>query len=422
MHFRSGILIITLIAAGSFTANGQEESLRAYADKIGLNIGTCIFGRTYQSGQYSEILTRDFNTVVAENEMKAQAMQPQQGQFSFGTADAMVAFAQEHDMKVRGHTLVWHAQNPSWLSGGSWTRETLLKQMEAHITGVVSHFKGKVFEWDVVNEAFGDRATNGVNPLRGSFWQRTIGDDFLDSAFTYAHRADPDAILFYNDYSTSNVNSKSTSVYNKLKEMIENGVPVSGVGFQSHQTLEDYDEEFIASLKENFDRFAALGLRISVTELDIRITLPSGGNDWVTQAEYYREYLQTCLENSACKTFMIWGFTDRYSWIPGVFPGTGEALIFDDNFEPKPAYDELLETLKNYKPDAIRSFGGFRNNPASRLFTAGNFSRSIFNLRGEKIGTYSFSPTLLISAGGRPPAASQTVVIENGKRPMVLMR
>jgi endo-1,4-beta-xylanase len=332
-----------------------------------------------------------------------------------------VEFAQKHNMKVRGHTLVWHAQNPSWLSGGDWTREELLEQMEAHITGVVAHFKGKVFEWDVVNEAFSDRPSNGVNPLRGSFWQRTIGDDFLDSAFTYAHRADPDAILFYNDYSTSNVNSKSTSVYNKLKEMIENGVPVSGVGFQSHQMLEDYDEEFIASLKENFERFAALGLQISVTELDIRIDLPSQEGDWGKQGQYYRDYLKTCLDNPACNTFMIWGFTDLHSWIPGVFPGTGEALVFDESYEPKPAYDELFDLLSHYEVDAIRSSGDSRNTAPQLYPVASTTSRDIFNLHGAKVGTYTVSPGSLIPLGMRP-AASQTVVVENGRRPMVLMK
>ena len=415
MHFRIWFLFSSIIVLVSFTGNGQEESLREYADKIGLNIGTCIFGRVFQSNQeYSEILTREFNTIVAENEMKAQALQPRQGEFSFGTADQMVEFARKNDMKVRGHTLIWHAQNPSWLSGGDWTRETLLEQMEAHITGVVKHFKGKVFEWDVINEAFSDF---GSNTLRNSFWRRTIGDDFMDSAFTYAHRADPDAILFYNDYNTSNVNAKSTAVYNKLKEMIENGVPVSGVGFQSHQTLEDYTSDFIASMKENFERFAALGLKISVTELDIRITLPSDQDDFDKQGEYYREYLQTFLANHACKTFMIWGFTDRHSWIPGVFPGTGDALIFTDNYEPKPAYMALLEVLREYKPNATPPRDS-RNEMASHLFTiSGITRRDFFNLLGAKVGSYTLS-----SGSGSHSIANQTVIIKDDKRPTVLMK
>jgi endo-1,4-beta-xylanase len=414
MHFRNSISITIIVIAGYFTASGQqEESLRAYADKIGLNIGTCIFAGVYQSNQqYNQILTREFNTIVAENEMKASAMQPRQGQFSFGTADQMISFAEKNDMKMRGHTLIWHAQNPSWLSGGSWTRETLLEQMKAHITGVVEHFKGKVFEWDVVNEGFND-GTSGS--LRNSFWKRTIGDDYLDSAFTWAHQADPDAILFYNDYNTSDVNAKSTAVYNKLKEMIDNGVPVSGVGFQSHQKLEDYTGDFIASLKENFDRFAKLGLSIAVTELDIRITSPADQNDFEIQADYYREYLETFLANPACKTFMIWGFTDRYSWVPGVFRGTDDALIFTDDYQPKPAYTALLDVLENYEPITVLPSGRSRSKNTRQIFTPGGSSSGyIFNLRGVKIGSYRVSPGA--------PIANQTVIAKNGRRPIVLLK
>ena len=339
--------------------------------------------------------------------------QPQRGQFSFGTADQMVAFAEENDMKVRGHTLVWHAQNPSWLSGGSWTRETLLEQMRLHIEGVVGHYKGKVFEWDVVNEAFSDGSSGG---MRNSFWKNTIGEDFLDSAFTYAHRADPDAILFYNDYNTSNVNAKSTAVYNRVKEMLENGIPISGIGFQSHQTLEEYTPEFIESLKENFDRFAELGLQISVTELDIRITLPSDRDELDKQGDYYREYLETFLANPACKSFMIWGFTDRYSWVPGTFPGTGEALLFTSNYQPKPAYTGLFDALENYEPDAVVLSDRSRTGLASTLFRiSGNGSGDIFNLRGEKVGTY-------LPVTGARRMANQVVVNRNPAHPMVLMK
>lgn len=160
-------LLVTVIIVFASVSNAQE-TLRHYAELRGLNIGTCIFGSTYRNDQtYSTVLKREFNTIVAENEMKASAMQPTQGTFRFTTADQMVDFAVQNNMKVRGHTLVWHAQNPSWLSGGSWTRQTLLAAMKAHITGVLTHYKGKIFEWDVVNEAFSDNG--GV--LRGSFWK-----------------------------------------------------------------------------------------------------------------------------------------------------------------------------------------------------------------------------------------------------------
>jgi len=414
-HPLKALVFSTIFFSSYFTVNGQE-TLRAYADKIGLNIGSCTFYQAYRTDQtYSNTLKREFNTIVAENEMKASSLQPNRGQFNFSRADDMVKWAEENNMKVRGHVLVWHAQNPGFLQNGSWNRTTLLQAMKEHIEGVLGHFKPKnktVWEWDVVNEAFHNDGSNGS--FRSSFWKNTIGEDFIDSAFAYAHRADPNVLLFYNDYNTSNVNAKSTAMYNKIKKMLDNGIPIHGVGFQSHQTLEEYTPAFIASLKENFDRFAKLGLKISVTELDIRIKLPSDQNALKKQADYYREYLETVLANPACRTFMIWGFTDRHSWVPGTFPGTGEALIFNNSYQPKPAHTALLNVLKNYKTSA--DFQTIKPVQTSILNTG---SRYVFNLKGEKISSYSVLKNDAHTPGFR--AANQILVTEQGKRAMLLM-
>ncbi len=396
----SSILFIVSVSAFS------QETLRAYADKIGLNIGSCTGGGMYKrAGDYTTTLKREFNTIVAENEMKASALQPNKGRFNFATADDMVKFAEDNKMKLRGHCLIWHAQNPGWIQSGTWTRETLLEVMKAHITGVISHFKAKnktVYEWDVVNEAFSD-GTSGA--MRNSFWKKTIGEDFIDSAFAFAHRADPDIGLFYNDYNTSNITAKSTAVYNKVKKMVENGIPITGVGFQSHQTLEEYTPAFITSLKENFNRFAALGLKLSVTELDIRITLPTDESELAKQGEYYREYLQTVLSTPACRTFMIWGFTDAHSWVPGTFRGTGDALIYTANYQPKPAYTALLDVLKKYKPAGIGQPINSRTNSDSFSLIASDGYSSLFNLQGKKVGT-----VMIIS---KPSAATRPINLAN---------
>jgi endo-1,4-beta-xylanase len=400
-----------------------QDNLRTHADKIGMNIGTCVYYNAYRTDQtYSKIVKQDFNTLVAENEMKAQSLQPTRNGFSFSKADDMVKFAEENNMKMRGHVLVWHAQNPSWLSGGSWTRATLLQAMKDHITGVLTHFKAKnktVVEWDVVNEAFHNDATKGV--LRTSFWQQIIGEDFIDSAFAYAHRADPDVLLFYNDYNTSNVNTKSTAIYEKCKKMLANGIPIHGIGFQSHQTLEEYTPEFIASLKENFDRFAKLGLKISVTELDIRITTPSDQNELKKQADYYREYMETALANPACRTFMIWGFTDAHSWVPGTFPGTGDALIYSSNYQPKAAYTSLLETLKAYKPAGINPVGQNQKiSPFNMQNAHRNSTMGLFDLRGAKVGTYSVISGNSSISNLPQSMASKTIITQNGKQSVVI--
>jgi endo-1,4-beta-xylanase len=394
------ILFIVTVSAFS------QETLRAYADKIGLNIGTCTGGGMYRrGGDYTTTLKREFNTIVAENEMKASALQPNKGQFNFTTADDMVKFAEENNMKLRGHCLIWHAQNPGWIQSGSWTRETLLEVMKAHITGVITHFKPKnkiVYEWDVVNEAFSD-GTSGA--MRNSFWKKTIGEDFVDSAFAFAHRADPEIGLFYNDYNTSNITAKSTAVYDKIKKMVENGIPITGVGFQSHQTLEEYTPAFITSLKQNFDRFAALGLKLSITELDIRITLPTDQSELAKQGDYYKEYMQTVLSTPACRTFMIWGFTDAHSWVPGTFKGTGDALIFTSSYQPKPAYTSLLDVLKNYKQENIgQPINRQTNTDDFLLISSGGYS-SLFNLLGKKIG-----PVTIISS---PSVSTRPITLAN---------
>ena len=335
------ITIAVFFCAGTLFA---QETLKNYADKIPLNIGTCVDSNFYQNNQaYITVLKREFNTVVCQNEMKAASLQPTQGTFTFTTPDKLVAFAQQNNMKIRGHVLVWYSQNPNWLANGNWTRTTLLAAMKAHISGVLGHYKGQIFEWDVVNEAFDD---NGAGARRSCFWQNIIGNDYVDSAFTYAHQADPAALLFYNDYATCTINAKSTAIYNMINTMLANGVPVHGIGFQSHQQVSDSSSSLYGNMKANFDRFAALGLKISITELDVRMVLPSDQSKLNAQAEVYRMFMQLALAEPSCRTFMMWGFTDQYSWIPAQFPGQGTALIYDANYQPKPAYTALLDVLK----------------------------------------------------------------------------
>lgn len=417
------ISVVFLCAAALYA----QETLKNYANKIPMNIGTCVGTAFYDNDQtYINTLTREFNTVVCENEMKAGSVEPTQGTFTFTNADKLVAFAQQNSMKIRGHTLVWYNQNPNWLSKGTWTRSTLLAAMKAHINGVVGHFKGKILEWDVVNEAFDD---NGAGARRTSFWQTTIGNDYIDSAFTYAHQADPAALLFYNDYATSTINAKSTAVYNMIKALQTNSVPIHGIGFQSHQQISDSSSSFLPSLKANFDRFATLGLKISITELDARMLLPSDQSKLDAQAKVYRMIMQAALATPACRTFMMWGFTDKYSWIPAQFPGEGAACIYDENYQPKPAYTALLNVLKSPSPIAVQYppiSSADRGNAMLTIRPSGNsvllhggktgapVYLEMFDLRGSKIaGRYvqsesrvpisslnSAQGTYLLRAGG----------------------
>jgi endo-1,4-beta-xylanase len=196
---------------------------------------------------------------------------------------------------------------------------------------VVGHYKGRIYAWDVVNEAINDDGT-----LRDTVWLRNIGSEYIELAFRWAHEADPQALLFYNDYGAEGLGVKSDAVYNLVKNLLEKGVPIHGVGLQMHVSLESppNPQEVAANIK----RLNELGLIVHITEMDVRLTTPPRWEDFVRQAEIYYSILKVCLSADNCKAFIMWGFTDKYSWIPGFFSGYGSALIFDESYSPKPAY------------------------------------------------------------------------------------
>ncbi|ABN53181.1 MAG TPA: endo-1,4-beta-xylanase Z [Hungateiclostridium thermocellum] len=322
------------------------NALRDYAEARGIKIGTCVNYPFYNNSDptYNSILQREFSMVVCENEMKFDALQPRQNVFDFSKGDQLLAFAERNGMQMRGHTLIWHNQNPSWLTNGNWNRDSLLAVMKNHITTVMTHYKGKIVEWDVANECMDDSG----NGLRSSIWRNVIGQDYLDYAFRYAREADPDALLFYNDYNIEDLGPKSNAVFNMIKSMKERGVPIDGVGFQCH-FINGMSPEYLASIDQNIKRYAEIGVIVSFTEIDIRI--PQSENPataFQVQANNYKELMKICLANPNCNTFVMWGFTDKYTWIPGTFPGYGNPLIYDSNYNPKPAYNAIKEALMGY--------------------------------------------------------------------------
>ena len=336
-----------LFDASSNTTNPpvpQGTSLYQLAAAKGLTFGTCVNSQWFsnQTGAtYDNILKSEFAMVVAENEMKVDAIEPSQNNFNFGNGDKLVNFALSNNMKVRGHTLVWHSQLPGWMGNWSGSRDGLISAMNNHITKTMDHFKGKVAEWDVVNEACDDSG----NGLRSSVWTNKIGKDFIDIAFQTARKADPNALLFYNDYNIEDMSAKSNTAYNMIKSMKERGIPIDGVGFQCH-FINGMSASQLSAIEQNIKRYAAIGVQVSITELDIRMNdsenQTSGFN---TQGSNYKSLMEIALRNPNVKTFVVWGFTDKYSWIPQTFPGTGRGLIYDSNYNTKPAYTALKEAL-----------------------------------------------------------------------------
>jgi endo-1,4-beta-xylanase len=320
-------------------------SLRSLADARGFLVGAAVnvpvlgFDTAYQT-----TLAGEYNLVVPENVMKFDATEPLQGTYTYKAGDALVKFAEAHDMKVRGHNLVWHNQLPDWLTIGTFTKDQLLKILHDHITALVSHFKGHVYAWDVVNEGIGDDYQ-----LRNTLWYQTIGPDYIKDAFEWAHEADPNAVLFYNDYGGEDMGPKSDAIYTLVKDLVAQGVPINGVGLQMHVSTQYAPTA--SNLARNMARLNDLGLQVQITEMDVDVHKGPGSADakFAAQASIYGYVLTTCLQAKNCTALLTWGFTDGYSWIKDASQNPDGALPFDKTYSPKPAYQSLIAALQNTK-------------------------------------------------------------------------
>lgn len=343
----------------SFTIGPEPPHLKDLAAYHQIWIGSEVSSSQLVERPYQDTLKREFNLLTPGNDMKWGPIHPQRNQYNFGPPDAIVDFAESNGMDVHGHTLIWHNQNPDWLTDNNFTRTEMIDILRDHIHTVVGRYAGRIAVWDVVNEVV---ESNG---LRETLWKNTIGPEYIDMAFQFAHEADPNAILIINDFSIEPVNSKSTTLCNLVRDLQGRDVPIHGVGFQMHLRLEralDYQ-----SFANNMRRFADLGLEIYITEMDVRIKEPVTDADLTTQATIYGKVLGKCLEESACVGFQTWGFTDKYSWIPSHAEGYNDALIFDRSYIPKPAYYSLREELfLNIPPDPT--------SPHVEAFETGDFS------------------------------------------------
>jgi len=313
--------------------------LRFFADACGVMVGTMVSRSDLNDIHFVKILTREFNFITSASYYFA-LIHPSRDQYAFKDADFVLSFAEAHEMRVRGHTLIWHNVLPSWIKEGNFTREEWIEILHDHIFTVVSRYRGRIYAWDVLNEAVDDDGS-----LRDTIWLRNIGPEYIDLAFRWAHEADPQALLFYNDYGAEGLGRKSDAVYNLVKGLLERGVPIHGVGLQMHVSLEysPKPEEVAANIK----RLGNLGLEVHITEMDVRIKLPVSKEKLSEQARIYGEIFKVYLDAENCTAFVMWGFTDRYSWIPSFFSGYGAALIFDGSYRPKQAYYALWRALVN---------------------------------------------------------------------------
>ena len=342
-------------AAHTGDVTWASASLRNLAAGVGLRFGSALIPQDIETPSYAAIAGSQFSVVTPGNGMKWQIVEPTQGVYDWSQADELVNFAHASKQLIRGHTLVWHNQLPGWLTtgvaDGSISSAQLRALLQNHITVEVSRYRGKIWQWDVCNEFFTDTSPSQLDPT--NWWIVNAGPDIIPAAFGWAHAADPNALLFYNDYNIGGedgTNAKSDAVYAYLQQLLADGVPIHGVGNQGH--LDTQYGWNPALLRQDLERFASLGLKVAITEADVR-TFVNNATDQVptdTLAQFaqpyeYSEMLKAALAVPECISFTVWGFTDSDSWVPGTFAGEGYAAIYDVNQQPKAAYYALQSDL-----------------------------------------------------------------------------
>jgi endo-1,4-beta-xylanase len=358
-------------AEGPVPGRGPQ-TLREAADAAGRLIGVALNGGRMGNSAYTAAAAGEFSYMTHENELKWDQVEPTQGNFTFANADRLVDFAEASGMKIKGHTLVWHSQLASWVKALT-TREEVLGAMENHIREIVGRYRGRVHAWDVVNEAF----TDGQSRLRGtdpadnspanaqanagtngpdSIFARLIGPEYIDRAFVVANEADPDALLFYNDYNGEGDGSKSDAIYALVQGMLARGVPIHGVGMQAHLALNSGANRAPDRIAANIKRLAALGIDVQLTELDIVLCVPNSPDTLeqrrVQQRQRFLEVAKACLDEPRCTAITMWGVGDSNSWRDAdcATGGRTEPLLFDLNYARKDAYLGVFQALAEAAP------------------------------------------------------------------------
>lgn len=334
----------------------DAPALHELATARGLQVGTAVKASALaDDADYRKTLLRHFTVVTPENEMKWKAIFPKQDETRFAQADRIVEFAQQNNLAVRGHTLIWNADqhSPDWLLKLPENKETALPLMRDRMMTVMSRYAGKIRDWDVVNEAISNDNRPGASRYVDGYWMRSMGEAYIAYAFHFARKIDPQARLFYNDYDQGlSLSPKSDRIYELLKQLKQAGVPVDGVGLQMHCNLKKPPTK--ADLVANFKRLKALGLIVQVTELDVEVMDdPAPLEDrLVRQAKIYRDVFAAALE-AKIEAVVVWGFTDKFRHTALLkrkeLPADMDTpmWLFDAAYRPKPAFDTLVELLRS---------------------------------------------------------------------------
>ncbi|GKT57550.1 endo-1,4-beta-xylanase [Colletotrichum tofieldiae] len=339
MRFSAATVAGLLALADHTSAAGLHE--------LAVKAGKKYFGTATDNGELSDAaytaITKDasnFGQVTPGNGQKWDYIQANQGIFTYGYADVVPDFAKRNGQILRCHTLLYRAQTPKWVTGGKWTKAQMTSIITAHINNVVGHYKGECYAWDVANEAIDDQG----NYRQDTTFYNVLGLDYLTLAFNTAHAADPAAKLYYNDYNIENVNAKQQKTLELVKFVQDAGAPIHGVGMQGHFIVGSMPSQ--EDLEAAASQYTALGVEVAYTEFDVKFTsLPYTAAGLQSQADAYVAVIKACLNVEGCVGWTIWDWTDKYSWVPGTFPGQGGACLWDNNFKPKPAYYSVSSAL-----------------------------------------------------------------------------
>ncbi len=344
------LAICLLLAMGSATswAQGLKDAYQDY-----FMIGVAVNQRNVTNAEQMELIKKEFNSITCENDMKPEPTEPQEGQFNWDNADRIANFCRANGIKLRGHCLMWHSQIGRWMTSDNPTKEVFYQRMKNHIQAVVSRYKDVVYCWDVVNEAMTDDK-NAEDPYRQSVMYKLCGDEFIAKAFQFAREADPNALLFYNDYNECDP-VKSKRIYNMVKKMKDAGVPIDGIGMQGHYNI--YGPT-VQEIDDAINLYKTIVKHIHVTELDIRVNEEMGGQlRFSTEGVAVSDSIKQHLADQYARVFGVfrnhkdvidcvtfWNLSDRDSWLGA----RNYPLPFDENYQPKMAYDYI----KNMKSPA----------------------------------------------------------------------
>src|ERR1700743_494261 len=340
--FAAGAITTTVAAMATLSIGSAAQAalapgtpLKTLAEAAGGRyFGSDMTGNLLSQPTVTQLQSQQFNMVTPGNEMKWDTTEPSNGAFNFAPGDQIVAYAQANSERVRCHNLVWQSQLPSWVS--SLPASQVQAAMETHITTEAAHYKGDCYAWDVVNDPFNSDGSFVADPFYNA-----MGSGYIADALRTAHAADPNAKLYLNDYNIEGENAKSNAMFSLAQSLLAQGVPVNGIGFESHFILGQVPSD----MEANMQRFANLGLDVAVTELDDRIPLPPTSANLAQQGTDFSTVVKDCLGISRCVGVTQWAVGDADSWVPGTFSGQGAATMFDQNYNPKPAFSAVQNTL-----------------------------------------------------------------------------